>query len=133
MARFIIWFVALDWIVFGAMHFTEHEQTVLQMPDVVPPALRSPLVYLSGALEVSAGVLILAGGRWRRMGAALSILLLIGLAPAILYITFTDEAFLAGPTLNTMFRFAVLPHALLIGWLSVRIWRSTPPPPSPPA
>ncbi|MBN9091086.1 MAG: hypothetical protein J0J01_29575 [Reyranella sp.] len=133
MARFIIWFVALDWIVFGAMHFTGHEQTVLQMPDFIPPAWRSPLVYLSGALEVTTGVLILAGGRLVRIGALLSILLLIGLAPAILAITFTDKAFLASPAFNTAFRFAVLPHALLIGWLSVRIWRSTPPPPSPPA
>jgi uncharacterized membrane protein len=124
MARFIIWFVALDWIVFGAMHFTGHEQTVLQMPDFVPPAWRSPLVALSGALEVTTGVLILAGGRLRRIGALLSILLLIGLSPAILYITFTDKAFLASPALNTAFRFVVLPHALLIGWLSVRIWRS---------
>ena len=131
MTRFIIWFVALDWIVFGAMHFTGHEQTVLQMPDFVPPAWRSPLVYLSGALEVMTGVLILAGGRLRRIGALLSILLLIGLAPAILTITFTDRAFLPDPALNTVFRFVVLPHALLIGWLSVRIWRSTPPPPSP--
>lgn len=65
--------------------------------------------------------------------AGLSILLLIGLAPAILYITFTDKVFLASAALNTVFRFAVLPHALLIGWLSVRIWRSTPLPPSPPA
>ena len=40
-----------------------------------------------------------------------SILLLIGLAPAILYITFTDKAYLAGAVLNTVFRFAVLPHA----------------------
>jgi uncharacterized membrane protein len=130
MARFIIWFVALDWIFFGAMHFTAHEQAVLQMPDFIPPAWRSPLVYLSGALEVAAGVLILAGGWWRRIGAMLSILLLIGLAPAILYITFTDKAFLPGPALNTAFRFLVIPHALLIGWLSVRIWQSTTPPPA---
>ena len=45
-------------------------------------------------------------------------------APAILYITFTDKVILASPALNTALRFAVLPHALLIGWLSVRIWRS---------
>jgi uncharacterized membrane protein len=124
MARFIIWFVALDWIVFGAMHFTGHEQTVLQMPDFVRPAWRSPLVHLSGALEVATGLLILAGGRLRRIGALLSVLLLIGLSPAILHITFADRAFLADPALNTAFRFAVLPHALLIGWLSVRIRRS---------
>ena len=127
MIRFIIWFVALDWIVYGAMHFIGHEQTVLQMPDFIPSAWRSPLVYLSGVLEVATGVLILAGGRWRRIGAVLSILLLIDLAPAILYITFTDKAFLASPALNTVFRLVVLPHALLIGWLSVRIWRSVTP------
>ena len=133
MARFIIWLVALDWIVFGAMHFTGHEKAVLQMPDFIPPAWRSPLVYLSGTLEVAAGVLILAGSRWRRVGSMLSILLLVGLAPAILTITFTDRAFLPGAALNTAFRLIVIPHALLIAWLSVRIWRSTPPPPSPPA
>lgn len=61
-------------------------------------------------------------------------LLLVGLAPAIVTITFTDKAFLPGAGLNTAFRFIVIPHALLIAWLSIRIWRSaTPPPPAPPA
>jgi uncharacterized membrane protein len=115
------------------MHFTEHEKAVLQMPDLIPPDWRSPLIYLSGALEIAAGALILAGGRWRRIGAGLSILLLVGLAPAIVTITFIDKAFLADAALNMAFRYIVFPHALLIAWLSVRIWRSTPPPLSPSA
>jgi uncharacterized membrane protein len=135
MARFIIWFVALDWIVFGTMHFTAHDQAILQMPDFVPAAWHSPLIYLSGGFEVAAGVLILAGGRLRRIGAVLSILLLIGLAPAIVYITFTDKVFLSNAVLNMVFRLGVIPHGLLIAWLSARLYRSaaTPLPPAPPA
>jgi uncharacterized membrane protein len=130
MTRFIIWFVALDWIVFGTMHFTGHEQAVKQMPAFFPAAWASPLVYLSGALETAAGLLILAPSvQLRRIGAMLSLAVLAGISPAIVYITVTDTAFLANEAVNAVFRYVVLPHALLIAWLSVVVWRSATPPP----
>jgi uncharacterized membrane protein len=130
MLRFIIWFVALDWIAFGAMHFTGHDQAVLQMPDFFPPPWRSPLIYLSGVLEVATGLLILAPGvQLRRIGAMLSLAVLAGISPAIVYIIAADRPFLANAELNAVFRYIVLPHALLIAWLSVAIWRSATPPP----
>ena len=130
MTRFIIWFVGLDWILFGAMHFTGHEQAILQMPDFFPQPWRSPLVYLSGALEVATGFLILAPSvQLRRIGAALSLAILAGISPAIVHIITSNKPFLAGEELNAVFRYIVLPHGLLIAWLSVVVWRSATPPP----
>ena len=105
-AKFCIALLAIEWIVFGLMHFTQHEATMAQIPDIFP--FKSFLAYATGVAEVGAGFLILFP-KYRRVAAMASFIILVVISPAALNIAINPTA---TPTMvdpmRTVFRFLVL-------------------------
>jgi uncharacterized membrane protein len=102
--------LSLIFVVAGVLHFLRPEPFV----QVVPPYLPWPLllVYLSGALEIAFGALLLAP-RHQRLAAWGLALLLVAVFPANLHMALEPDAFGLPPALL----YARLPlQALLIGW-----------------
>lgn len=74
-----MYIMAAIYVVAGILHFVRPDTYI----HIIPPWLPYPmaLVYISGAVEVSAGLMLLSGVT-RRFGAWLIILLLIAVFPA---------------------------------------------------
>lgn len=112
--RFCIAFLAIDWIVFGTMHFSLHAETRRMLPPWVP--LPEAVVVGTGIAEVTVGILLLYG-RTRRAAALGSLLLLVVLTPAVFHILYDDAAlpFEDPKSLpNRLWRLLGVPHNVLM-------------------
>jgi uncharacterized membrane protein len=119
--RLCIFFLAVDWIFFGSMHFSLHEQTVRQIPEWIPA--KSELTVITGILEVSTGILILVPSlrRW----AALSSLILLGLLLPAVYNLLSNDASLEGSRAwHIFFRTLLLPNNILMALCSFHLWQN---------
>jgi uncharacterized membrane protein len=123
--RFCIAFLAIDWIAFGSMHFSLHEETRRMLPEWVPFA--DTVVITTGAAEVTVGTLILFG-RTRRIAAIGSLVLLILLIPAVFRILYNDAALpfsqagsLLNQLLNLLWRLILVPHNVLMAICSIHL------------
>lgn len=81
-ATLLKWILAILFVAAGALHFV----VPYSFARIVPPVLPAPLflVYLSGALEIVFGVLLLAP-RFSRVAAWCLVALLIAVFPANIY------------------------------------------------
>lgn len=120
--RIAIAILAIEWVVFGSMHFFMIEETVAQIPIFFPA--KHALAILTGILEVSTGILILFRAT-RKWAAALSFALLVVLLPAMAYILVSDAAFLPGTSAwsRTAFRIILVPNNLFLAICSIYLWR----------
>jgi uncharacterized membrane protein len=126
-------FLAVDWIVFGSMHFSLHAETRRMLPPWVPAP--DVAVIATGIAEVTVGILLLYG-RMRRLAAIGSILLLVLLTPAVFHILYNDGAlpFDDPASLpNRLWRLLGVPHNVLMLICSVHLLRKPYPDPWRPA
>lgn len=79
--RLSVLVLAIEWTVFGSMHFSMTKETVEMLPNFLYP-IGIPIVVITGILEVATGILILIP-EVRRRAAMGSIALLILLLPAM--------------------------------------------------
>ena len=107
--RFCFLFLGIDWIAFGAMHFTAHNFTRDMLPGWVP--FPNQVVTLSGIAEITSGVLMFYP-RARRMAAWATAILLILYIPAVIRILDEDIAdkFFPFEILAVLFRGFLVPH-----------------------
>ncbi|TDG07717.1 hypothetical protein E2C05_31465, partial [Paracraurococcus ruber] len=137
--RACIWFLAADWIVFGSMHFALPAETRAMLPPWVP--WKATVVLASGLLEVTAGLLVCYGPT-RRIGALLSLALLVAFIPAVIHILQEPQALPRPPDhwQSLAWRVLGVPHNLLMAICSLHLigkpwpdpW-AAPPAPRPPA
>ena len=120
-------YCAVTWIVFGAMHFIYHDATLAQMPPFFTHKLFNQIaVYGTGILEILLGIgLVFKKTRtWSALG---SMIMLIMILPATIYITISPDA---TPTLSgmskTLFRAVNIPNAIFMFMCSFYFWRSRP-------
>ena len=108
--------LALFFIYAGVNHFLKTEFYLTMMPPYLP--YHRELVYLSGAVEILCGILLFIP-RTRTYGAWLTILTLIAVFPANIYMAQNPELF---PKLTKMGLYIRLPFQLLfIGWAALYI------------
>jgi uncharacterized membrane protein len=126
--RFCIAFLAIDWIIFGSMHFSLHDDTRRMLPSWVP--LPDAVVVGTGIAEVTVGMLMLYG-RTRRIAAVGSLLLLILLIPAVIHILSDDSSLPFPPnSLPTqLWRLLGIPHNALMAICSLHLLRKPYPDP----
>jgi uncharacterized membrane protein YphA (DoxX/SURF4 family) len=115
--RLCVVFLAIEWIVFGSMHFSLQAETIRQMPQWLPA--KPALAVLTGILEVATGIMILVP-EVRRWAALSSLVLLVLLLPAVVQI-------LAGGGYNegwrVAFRTLLLPNNIFMALCSYHLWR----------
>jgi uncharacterized membrane protein len=126
--RFCIAFLAIDWIIFGSMHFSLHDDTRRMLPPWVP--LPDAVVVGTGIAEVTVGMLMLYG-RTRRIAAVGSLVLLFLLIPAVLHILSDDSSLPFPPnSLPTwLWRLLGIPHNVLMAICSLHLLRKPYPDP----
>jgi uncharacterized membrane protein/uncharacterized protein YneF (UPF0154 family) len=119
--RFCVALLAIEWIVFGSMHFSFHDATVAQVPPYLP--YRSAIVTVTGMIEVAIGILILVPGM--RKWAALSSLILLALYIPSLYHMLANESAIHLPQpWHTAFRVLLMPNNILLALCSLHLWRN---------
>lgn len=118
-----IWLLAIDWTVFGAMHFFYLSATVAQIPRGFP--FPHAIAIITGIIEVATGLLMLLTAT-RKWAAMSSLGLLILLIPAVLYILWSpaplDAIHMTGGV-RTLLLIVLVPHNLLLGICSVLVFR----------
>ncbi len=108
--------LALFFIYGGINHFLKPDFYLTMMPPYLP--FHRELVYLSGVIEILCGILLFIP-RTRTYGAWLSILTLIAIFPANIYMAQNPELFPKIPKIGLYIR---LPFQLLfIGWAALYI------------
>ena len=126
---FCILLLAIEWIVFGSMHFSMAQETAAQIPDWIPENTRHTIVIVTGIGEVAAGMFILAP-ETRRYAAIGSLVLLLLLSPAMYAILASagsekDCAKVAVGTacIPAWLRVGLTPNNILLGICSVYLLR----------
>ncbi|HEX8364491.1 MAG TPA: hypothetical protein VF603_04315 [Allosphingosinicella sp.] len=114
--RIAIFVLAIEWIVFGSMHFSAHQDTVEQVPDIFG-AWKGDIVVVTGIWEVATGILILIP-ELRKWAAWSSLALLVVLFPAMYKILANPDAF------PVLFRVALMPNNIFLAICSVYLIRN---------
>jgi len=120
--RFCVIFLAVDWIVFGSLHFTMHAATLNMIPSWLP--FRDSAVVITGIAEVTTGVLV-NYARLRRGAALASLFLLILLIPAVVHIL-ADPTTLPWPETAWQaqaWRLLGVPHNVFLAICSIHLLR----------
>jgi uncharacterized membrane protein len=118
-----IWLLAIDWTVFGSMHFFYLSATVAQIPRGFP--LPHVIAIVTGIFEVATGLLILLPVT-RKWAAMTSLALLILLIPAVIYILWSPgplDAIHVTGVARTLLLVLLVPHNLLLGICSILVLR----------
>jgi uncharacterized membrane protein len=116
---FSVYFLAVEWIVFGSMHFFFRDATIAQIPAWIPA--KAAITFLTGVLEVGTGILILVPAV-RPWAALVSLCLLVLLLPAMIYILVSDKALIGPPAYKLMFRLILPPNNILLAICSYHLW-----------
>ena len=114
--RLCILTLAVEWTIFGSMHFSLPCATIRQIPEVVP--MKPAIAVLSGMAEVIIGLLLLVP-RARRIAASASLLLLIVYVWPVYGIIATPTALAFVGPWATLFRLMIIPNNLFLGICSV--------------
>ena len=80
--RLSVFVLAVEWIFFGSMHFTEFELTKQQIPGWIRESWHTAVAVLTGMIEVTTGILILMR-RTRKVAAWTTLGLLAVFLPSI--------------------------------------------------
>ena len=118
-----IWLLAIDWTVFGAMHFSDLAATVAQIPRGFP--FPQAIAIVTGVIEVATGLLVLLPAT-RKWAAMTSLGLLILLIPAVIYILWSPaplDAIHVTGGVRTFLLIVLVPHNLLLGICSILVFR----------
>ncbi|MCX8475923.1 MAG: hypothetical protein MT490_09030 [Sphingomonas sp.] len=138
--RISILMLAIQWIVFGSMHFSHLPQTLAQLPDYFPEPIKVPIVIVTGVAEVAVGILVLIP-ETRKIAAMGSLVLLVLLLPAMYHIL--ESGVVPDPAIPGWLRTLLVPNNIFLAICSVYLWRnphlgladpdvaSAPSPPSP--
>lgn len=114
--RFCILYLAIMWVGFGLLHFTHHDFTVAQIPDIFP--FKSAITYVTGVGEVATGLFILSR-KTRKWAALTSLILLVLLLPAMVKIM-TE-----GSAVHGFIPIILVPGNLLLLLCSWYLWKKT--------
>lgn len=120
--RIAILVLAMEWVVFGSMHFSNVEETVAQIPFSFWDAFKTHIAIVTGIAEVATGILILVP-ETRKRAAAASLILLLLLTPAM-YNILADPASVENlGGWATAFRVGLLPNNIFMAICAVHLWR----------
>jgi uncharacterized membrane protein len=118
--RIAILVLAVEWVLFGSMHFSFLDETVAQIPDWIP--FRPEVAVFTGIAEVSTGILLLVPAL-RKWAALSSLLLLAALVPAMYKILANPEAVERLGAGANAFRVVLLPNNIFLAICAVHLWR----------
>lgn len=120
--RIAILVLAIEWVLFGSMHFSMIEETVAQIPFSFWDAFKHHIAIVTGIAEVATGVLILVPAM-RKWAAAASLALLVLLIPAMYNILSNPASVASMGAGATAFRVVLLPNNIFLAICSVHLWR----------
>ena len=118
--RIAILVLAIEWVVFGSMHFSSIDETVAQIPEPFP--FKHHLAIITGIAEVATGVLILVP-ELRKWAALASLVLLALLTPAMYNILANPSSVANLGVWAAPFRIALLPNNIFMAICAVHLWR----------
>jgi uncharacterized membrane protein len=118
--RIAILVLAVEWVMFGSMHFSKLEDTMAMIP-FGSDGFKLNAAVMTGILEVSTGVLLLVP-ELRKWAALASLGLLLLLAPAMYHILAVPESVASLGAMQTPFRVILLPNNIFLAICSVHLW-----------
>lgn len=118
--RIAILVLAIEWVLFGSMHFSAVDATVAQIPEPFP--FKHHLAIVTGIAEVATGILILVP-ELRKWAAAASLALLALLTPAMYNILANPASVESLGAGATAFRVILLPNNIFMAICAVHLWR----------
>lgn len=118
--RIAILVLAVEWVLFGSMHFSAVDATVAQIPEPFP--FKHHLAIVTGIAEVATGILILLP-ECRKWAAAASLALLALLTPAMYNILANPASVESLGAGATAFRVILLPNNIFMAICAVHLWR----------
>jgi uncharacterized membrane protein len=120
--RIAILVLAVEWVLFGSMHFSAVDATVAQIPTNISDTIKHHIAIVTGIAEVATGILIMVPELRKR--AAIASLVLLGLLIPAMYKILSDpsatESVGAGAA---AFRMIVIPNSIFMAICSVHLWR----------
>ena len=119
--RIAILVLAIEWVLFGSMHFSEIDATTAQIPEFFG-RFRHDIAVVTGIAEVATGILILVPDL-RKHAAAASLVLLLLLTPAMYNILSNPHSVDSMGAWGTAFRVALLPNNIFMAICAVHLWR----------
>ena len=115
-----VFFLSIDWLIFGSMHFLFKGATIAQIPPYIP--FKGAIAAVTGVIEVAIGLLVLVP-QTRRGAALVSLFLIIMYVPAVYHMLSSESALAMSPGLQSFFRAFLIPHNLLLALASLYLLR----------
>lgn len=119
--RLSVFVLAVEWILFGSMHFTARLQTEAQ----IPPGLqwKTFIAVVTGMIEVTVGILLLVT-RTRRYAAVATLVLLVAFLPSIYRMLAYDEAMVGvSPEWRNFARVLLVPNHVFMALCAIYLYR----------
>jgi len=120
--RIAILVLAVEWVLFGSMHFSAVDETVAQIPTDLSDQIKHHVAIVTGIAEVATGILVLVPEL--RKQAAIASLVLLGLLTPAMYHILSDPSAVAGLGSGaTAFRIALMPNNIFMAICAVHLSR----------
>ena len=113
-----IFILAVEWILFGSMHFSDPGATKAQLPNFFP--YKSEIVLITGIFEVITGTLILLR-QTRKYAAFASGALLVLLSPAMVKILYVESS-VPYDAIRPIFVTLIIPNSILLMLCSIQLF-----------
>lgn len=115
-----VFVLAVEWILFGSLHFTARLQTEAQIPPGFPwPTF---IAVVTGMIEVTVGILLLIT-RTRKYAAIASLVLLAAFLPSIYRMLAYDHALQINPAWRDTARVLLVPNHVFMALCAVYLIR----------
>ncbi|MDB5692933.1 MAG: hypothetical protein JWO81_1996 [Alphaproteobacteria bacterium] len=120
--RIAILVLAVEWVLFGSMHFSAVDATVAQIPTDISDVIKHHLAIVTGIAEVATGILVLVP-ELRKKAAVASLVLLGLLVPAMYKILSNPSSVEILGAGATAFRIVLLPNNIFMAICAIHLWR----------
>lgn len=115
--QFSVFFLSVQWIVFGSLHFTLMEATEAQIPNVFSD-YSTAIAVATGMIEVAIGILLLVS-KTRKWAAVGSLVLLFLFLPSIYRMLHVDDAIRLSTELRNLVRVLLVPNHVLMALCAI--------------
>lgn len=115
-----VFVLAVEWIFFGSMHFTNRLHTEAQIPPGFP--WKTFIAVVTGMVEVTVGILLLIT-KTRKYAAIASLVLLAAFLPAIYRMLAYDAAMPMNPQARNFARVLLVPNHVFMALCAVYLVR----------
>ncbi len=113
--------LAVEWVLFGSLHFTFHNATKAEILSCIP--FKTFIVGVTGMVEVTTGILILLP-KTRKWAALTALVLLALFLPSIYKMLVVDTAIPGTVAWRNFVRVLLVPNHVFMALCAIHLWQS---------